>query len=53
MNFIYTSEFKIALNEIKNFIALDSPNKAIKFRDELYEKSMVLILCLNAAAKAR
>ena len=38
MNFIYTSEFKIALNEIKNFIALDSPNKAIKFRDELYEK---------------
>ena len=38
MNFIYTSQFKIALNEIKNFIALDSPNKAIKFRDELYEK---------------
>ena len=38
MNFIYTSQFKIALNEIKNFIALDSPNKAIKFRNELYEK---------------
>lgn len=42
MKFVFTSEFKIALNKIKNFIALDSPNRAIKFRDELYEKIYAL-----------
>ena len=35
---VYVRDLKQAINEIKNFIALDSPNKAIKFRDELYEK---------------
>ena len=53
MNFEFDDRFIKALSDIESFIALDSLERAENSKMTLLIKLALLILCLNAAAKAR
>ena len=52
MNIKFSERFHQNLDEILAFIAKDSIEKAVKFRDELYEKiNGAAFLCLDVFVK--